>query len=170
MFQFPEHLRSFQTVWARIANTRATLMVTAEARAEVQAILKQAPQRQAAGVLPQYEQQSIRISEAAKNQNVSPTLPLYPIFTPSGANTSAILQRNSGIDHRDNEQLASGSRSRRTCRRCGQTSDICGGARSVKNCQNPCQDCGDKDCGGRNPKNFKNQISCDRSGNRKVRD
>jgi hypothetical protein len=62
----------------------------------------------------------------------------------------------------------SGSQRRRHCRRCGKTNQQCQGAMNVKNCTNPCQDCGKLDCPGRDPKNWKNGKTCPNTGEQNV--
>jgi len=42
------------------------------------------------------------------------------------------------------------ARKRRTCIKCAEP--VCPGSQTVKNCQNPCRDCGEKSCRGRNSK------------------
>ena len=42
------------------------------------------------------------------------------------------------------------ARKRRTCVKCAEPT--CPGSQTVKNCKNPCRDCGEKSCRGRNSK------------------
>ena len=164
-----EHLASHFRAWQRNANIRTTLLSTEEDCSIIQdQITKHLFTHH--GDVPQYNQAPIPIPTCA---------PLHSLPTSGPSQPGRALQRNTldqflsinaqSVFQITGQQEPTTSRKRRTCRRCGNNNDICKGAMKVKDCRNACQDCGDFDCAGRAPKNFQNNRTCDRTGNKIVR-
>lgn len=170
-----EHLQSHYAIWQRNANIRTTLLSTEEERSLIQDQIQQHSSTHRKEVL-QYDQASIPIPSRAPLRSLPApaslqSSSLLPTNTTAGQNT---LDQFFSLNARSLLQIPSQSepssdRQRRRCRRCGKTTDDCAGARSVEFCRKPCQDCGQLDCPGRDPKNYKNSKTCDRSGGRVVR-
>jgi hypothetical protein len=73
------------------------------------------------------------------------------------------------VQQQQQQQTRAVNRKPRTCRKCGRvgisvagpTDRGCAGASDVKNCKNPCRDCGRLDCMGRDPKKWKGKTPCE---------
>lgn len=98
---------------------------------------------------------------------------LGPTDDDAADNSSGIRPRMAIFDVPDDSSDQSGvlrtlKRRPRTCRRCGRvgihvagpTAQGCSGASDVKNCKNPCRDCGSHDCPGRDPKKWQGKTPC----------
>lgn len=68
-----------------------------------------------------------------------------------------LLARQRVTDAIEKRKPAHAPRKRRTCRKCALRD--CPGSQKVSNCRNPCRDCGNVSCNGRNPKNLDKPCS-----------
>jgi hypothetical protein len=137
-------------------------MLTSQEREEVQRILKNGAQKQAEMPLPVYERQPLVAPSSAMITPLPQPLPLYPIFNQQSTSQTE-CQAGPSTSHRNLQSKGRSQqkeRKRRSCRKCGQTSDKCYGAMFAQHCKNPCRDCGGMDCPGRDPKNWKNNKQC----------
>jgi hypothetical protein len=90
-------LRGFHPIWKRTANIHATLLNTAEARAELKNMPNQVTNTQAENPVPQYQPQPLSISEDTQMQTLPAPLSLYPIFgEPSSSTQPQVRPSTSG--------------------------------------------------------------------------
>jgi hypothetical protein len=183
LFQLAEHLSSYESVWKRNANIRGSLLTTEDQRREIDREIQEdlarpwhlntiqfnptslsAPQNTAT-LLPSISASIPVASTSEQGQKQSTLLQFlkssnvqnaFSILSPSSAEPSTLTVTNSTQQRK------------RHCRRCGKVNEECQGAMSVKNCRNPCQDCGALNCEGRDPRNWKNGKTCANTGEQNV--
>ena len=119
-----------------------------------------------AQTVPQYYQQGIPIPPTSALQQLPPPPSVTPHLTTQQEFFRTFFSVNTPLPI-TNQPSSSKSRKRRTCRRCGNNSDICKGSLSVNNCTRPCQDCQKGECEGRDPKSP--DKTCVNSGNKHIR-
>ena len=175
--QLAEHFRSYQNTWERNANIQATLLATETQCLEINAILMRKSHRQSSKPVPQYNCQPIDVSRSTIAQPLpAPIVPAEVNPVPIGGPSSSAwgpLRPPQSTPKLGTKGPEAKTRKGRHCRRCGRLygkgKGNCEGAHSLAKCFNPCQDCGARDCPGCDPKNFNNNKTCDRDGNRPVK-
>lgn len=186
--QLAEHLKAYNNTWGSNANERLSLLVSAEARSDIDIKLGD-PARVAtsrpvletvarplvltAGLKAPPGPSELRVVHprsinvpAPPSIHSSSAAPqpssIRDIPVPSTSSAAPINHRSpvSTVDVQPPSDKTSGtSRRNRTCRRCGRQAPKvvgaalgCSGSRKLSLCTNPCQDCGHRDCPGRDTK------------------
>ena len=124
-------------------------MATANDHSLVESNIHQSAEASTDINVPQFQQQVVPVPPGAwVDQLGTPLLP-------GGSKQRRLTDFIEGSSQLSVSLTNTGERQNCHCCKCGHVWVICQGAQSVRNCQNPCQDCGKMDCEGRDPKNWK---------------
>ena len=157
--QLVEHLKSYYTTWATSLNAKHTRMSTYGARKELDNLIRNPARLTHAPPIPQYPSSSrplptMGLIDSANNHEpvlaTSSRIQLASAINP--ANRSAQKRPVDSI-LAPNEGPSSWKRARRQCPKCGRTSGNCPGNKGKEKCKNPCRDCNQYDCVGRDSRN-----------------
>jgi len=165
--QLVEHLKSYYTTWATSLNAKHTRMSTYGVRKELDSLIRNPARLTHAPPVPQYPSSdrplpTMGLVNSANNHEptalaTSSRIQLTNATNPA-LNPSAHKRNVNSILTPDEDPSSERKRARRQCAKCGKDSDGCLGNQGKEKCRNPCRDCDQYDCVGRDSRNRKKKC------------
>jgi hypothetical protein len=175
--QLPEQLKSYYSTWAVSLNAKHTRSATFLARKSIDVLIYHPNRSAKAPAVPQFNTaerphptagfantthlenalDGLRLSQMRFGSTVQAPQSRSASNQPSGS------QSQTGTVRTGSSEPELRQRAVRKCQKCGQsTAEGCMGSSGAKRCRNPCEDCGDIGCTGKNSR--KKQKYCPNAG------